>query len=113
MGGAFRHSNAYTFSLNDVLGTGATTSKHLSATLSRDSWILGGEWGEGTADGAYGAPTLGLHAASATLGYVVNANLQLNLGWEQFVYHRDSGAFYNGARRIGMDAVFLNFEFKV
>jgi hypothetical protein len=113
IGGAWRQSNAYAFGLNDVRAWGQTVSKHLSATISRGSWILGAEIGEGQADGGLGDPTLALHAASATLGYVVNSNLQINLGWEQFVYRRDTGAFYNGARRIGMDAGFLNFEFKV
>jgi hypothetical protein len=113
LGGAWRHSNAYTFAINDVLADGETTSKHLSGTVTYGSWILGGEWGEGAADGTALAPTLGLHGASATLGYVVNSNLQVNLGWERFNYHRDLGLFYNGARRIRMDAGFLNLEFKV
>ena len=113
LGGAWRQSNAYTFAINSVFAEGETASRHLGATISRGSWILGGELGEGTADGGLGDPTLGLHAASATLGYVVNSNLQLNLGWEQFRYRRDTGAFYNGAPRIEMDAAFLNFEFKV
>lgn len=113
VGGAWRQSNAYTFALNDVLGDGQTTSKHLSGTITHGSWIVGGELGDGKADGGLGDPTLGLHAASATLGYVVNSNLQVNLGWERFIYHRDTGAFYDGAKRIGMHATFLNFEFKV
>ena len=85
----------------------------LSAAITHDSWILGGELGQGTAEGSPGEPTYGLHAASATLGYVVNTNLQVNLGWEQFLYRRDSGVFYDGAPRIKMNAGFLNFEFKV
>lgn len=112
-GGAYRRANAYAFGINDVLADGDTTSTHVSATLTRGSWILGGEWGGGSAEGGSLAPTLGLHAASATLGYVLNANLQLNLGWEQFLYHRTSGTFYNGARRLEMNAGFLNIEFKV
>lgn len=113
LGGAWRQSNAYAFDTNDVFDSGETVSKHLSATVSRGSWILGGELGEGRADGGLGNPTLGLHAVSATLGYVLNSNLQINLGWERFIYHRDAGAFYNGAQRMGMHATFLNFEFKV
>ncbi|HWA91468.1 MAG TPA: hypothetical protein VG889_15635 [Rhizomicrobium sp.] len=117
VGGAWRQSNAYAFAINDVLGDGQTVSKHLSGTITHGSWIVGGELGDGKADGGphtLGSdPTLGLHAASATLGYVVNSNLQINLGWERFIYRRDIGAFYNGAKRIGMHATFLNFEFKV
>lgn len=112
-GGAWRHANAYRFDIDDVSDSGATTSAHLSAAITHDSWILGGELGQGTAEGSPGEPTYGLHAASATLGYVVNTNLQVNLGWEQFLYRRDSGVFYDGAPRIKMNAGFLNFEFKV
>lgn len=113
VGGAYRHTNAYALNVNSVFDSGATTSAHLSATVTHGSWIAGGEWGDGNADGRLGAPTLGLHAASATIGYVVNSNLQINLGWEQFRYRRDTGTFYNGAPHIDMDAGFLNFEFKV
>ncbi|HEX4859877.1 MAG TPA: hypothetical protein VFV07_01485, partial [Rhizomicrobium sp.] len=113
LGGAWRHNNAYRFDINDVLAGGETTSDHLSATITRGSWIFGGEWGSGAADANGAEPDIGVHGASATLGYVVNTNLQVNVGWEQFHYHRDSGVFYNGAQRIEMDAGFLNFEFKV
>jgi hypothetical protein len=113
LGGAWRHDNSYTFNINDVLAGGETTSDHLSATITRGSWIFGGEWGSGVADANGAEPDIGVHGASTTLGYVVNTNLQVNVGWEQFHYHRDAGVFYNGAQRIEMDAGFLNFEFKV
>lgn len=112
-GGAWRHSNSYTFNINDVLAGGDTTSDHLSATLTRGSWIFGGELGSGASDGRLSAPSLGVHAASTTLGYVVNSNLQVNVGWERFLYHRNTGTFYNGMPRVEMNAGFLNFEFKV
>ena len=38
----------------DVLAMGETTSKHLSATLSNGPWIVGGELGQGDADGHAG-----------------------------------------------------------
>jgi hypothetical protein len=112
-GGAWRHSNAYRFDLNDVLASGETTSDHLSATLTRGSWIAGGEFGSGATDGKGQGPSLSVHGASATLGYVVNANLQVNVGWERYLYRRDTGVFYNGENRVEMNAGFLNFEFKV
>ncbi|HVU21700.1 MAG TPA: hypothetical protein VHE09_13295 [Rhizomicrobium sp.] len=112
-GGAYRQSNAYTFGLNDVLASGQTTSSHLSATLSNGSWIVGGELGSGTADGRLGDPTIGVRGASATVGYVLNSNMQLNVGWERFHYTRDTGTFYNGAPRINMDAMFLHLQFQV
>jgi hypothetical protein len=113
VGGAYRKSNAYRFDVNSVFDSGESNSTHVSATLTHGSWILGGEIGDGTAEGSASDPTLGLHAASATIGYVLNSNLQLNLGWEQFAYHRDIGTFYNGSDRIKMNAGFLTFEFKV
>jgi len=113
IGGAYRHSNAYTFNTNDVQASGETTSKHLSATLSNGSWIVGGELGQGDADGHLGSPNLGVQGQSATVGYVLNSNIQLNVGWEHFTYRRNTGLFYNGAPRIGMDAGFLHLQFQV
>jgi hypothetical protein len=113
LGGAWRHGNSYAFNINDVLAGGETTSDHLSATVTRGSWIAGAEFGTGSTAGRGLAPTIGVHGASATLGYVVNSNLQVNAGWEGFLYKRSSGTFYNGLPRIDMNAAFLNFEFKV
>ncbi|HTT98242.1 MAG TPA: hypothetical protein VMF58_09345 [Rhizomicrobium sp.] len=113
IGGAYRNSNAYTFNTNDVLALGQTTSKHLSATLSNGPWIIGGELGQGDADGQLGAPNLGIQGQSATVGYVLNSNMQLNVGWERFIYKRNTGAFYNGLPRIDMKAGFLHLQFQV
>jgi hypothetical protein len=113
IGGAVRRSNAYAFDINEVMASGETTSKHLSATVTYGPWIVGGEWGNGAADGRLGEPTIGVHGASATIGYVVNSNLQLDVGWERFNYSRDTGVFYNGRPRIRMDAGFLHFQFQV
>ncbi len=113
LGGAWRHSNAYAFDLNDVFDQGGTTSAHLSATVTNGPWIVGGELGDGTADGKLGAPTIGVHGASATVGYVLNSNLQLNVGWQRLHYSRNAGTFYNGLPRIGMDAGFLHLQFQV
>jgi len=107
VGGAFRHSNASRFDINDVLAHGQTTSLHLSATLRDGPWIAGGEFGTGNADGA---PRLGVHGAGASIGYVFNANWQASLGWQQLNYSRDIGAFYNGAPHIEMDAVFIHLR---
>jgi hypothetical protein len=113
IGGAYRHSNAYAFNTNDVQASGETTSKHLSATLSNGSWIVGGELGQGDADGHLGSPNIGVQGQSATIGYVLNSNMQINVGWEHFIYKRNTGAFYNGLPRIGMDAGFLHLQFQV
>ena len=113
LGGAYRRSNAYTFDINSVFNAGETASNHLSATITTGPWIVGGELGEGAADGRLGAPTFGVHGASATVGYVLNSNLQLDVGWEQFLYKRNAGAFYSGLSRIQMDAGFLHIQFQV
>ena len=54
-----------------------------------------------------------MHAAEAALGYVVNSNLQLNIGWERYRYGRDIGLFYNGAPDITMNAGFLHAQFQI
>ncbi|MGA7675668.1 MAG: porin [Rhizomicrobium sp.] len=110
VGGAYRQSNAYAFAINDAQANGETSSGHLSATLSDGPWIVGGEVGDGTAEGA---PKLGVHGVGASLGYVFNSNLQATLGWQQLRYDRDVGTFYNGAPRIRMDAVFLHLSLHV
>ena len=110
VGGGYRRSNAYSFNINDVQANGETSSVHLSATLSTGPWIVGGELGDGTAEGT---PKLGVHGVSASVGYVFNANLQATVGWQQLRYDRDAGTFYNGAPRIRMDAAFLHLKLHV
>ena len=110
VGGAYRQSNAYAFDLNNALANGETTSTHLSATFSDGPWIVGGEYGEGSAEGA---PKLGVRGVGTSLGYVFNNNLQATLGWQQLRYDRDAGFFYNGAQRIRMDAVFLHLNLHI
>jgi hypothetical protein len=110
LGGAYRHANLYAFDINDALANGETTSAHLSATLSYGPWLVGGEIGDGTADGT---PKLGVKGYEASIGYVFNANLQATLGWQELRYSRDAGSFYNGAPRIDMDAVFFHLRLHV
>jgi len=108
LGGAFRQANTYTFDINSAFTSGATRSTHLSTVLTRGSWSLGGEFGNGDADGMLGAPTLGVHAYMVDAAYAVNTNLQISGGWQKLYYARSAGTFYNGAPRIDMDAVFLH-----
>jgi hypothetical protein len=108
VGGAFRDANTYTFDINNALRAGATKGLHLSTVVTRGSWSLGGEFGNGGADGSLGLPTIGLHGYLVDVAYAVNSNLQISGGWQKLNYARSSGTFYNGAPRIGMDAVFLH-----
>jgi hypothetical protein len=109
-GGAYRQSNAYALEDDDVLKGHQTDSAHLSATLTDGAWIIGGEVGDGTAQGT---PKLGVRGYEASFGYVFNANLQATAGWQQLRYSRDIGTFFNGAPRIDMDAVFFHLKLHV
>jgi len=113
VGGAYRNTNQYTFDLNNALKIGGTHAVHLSSTLTCGSWIVGGEYETGSADGSVGLPTLGLHDVEASLGYVLNSNMQLTGGWQRLNYSRNTGLFYNGAKRISMDAEFLHLNFHI
>ena len=108
IGGAYREANTYTFDINNAFAAGATRSLHLSTVLTRGSWSLGAEFGNGSADGMLGAPTLGVHAYLIDAAYAVNGNLQISGGWQKLNYARQSGTFYNGFAHIEMDAVFLH-----
>ncbi|HEY5237125.1 MAG TPA: porin [Rhizomicrobium sp.] len=110
LGGAYRNTNAYAFDLDNVLAAGSTKATHVSAEVTYDSWASGFEYSTGTADGS---PRLGVDGYETTIGYKINANLQLSGGWRHLSYRRDSGAFFNGDDRIGMDAEFIHLKFHV
>ncbi len=112
-GGGYRHANTFAFDIYDARTTGGTESGHLSTTLTWGPWIIGGEYGSGTADGGTTGPVLGVRAWQSSLGYVINRNLQVTVGWQQMHYHRNSGAFYNGAPRVEMNAAFLHLKMHV
>jgi hypothetical protein len=112
-GVAYRESNAYAFTINNVLAAGTTRAVHTSATATYNSWIAGVELIQGDADGSAGLPTLGVHGYQASIGYVINSNLQLTAGWQQLRYGRDAGVFYNGLPVIKMNAEYLHLDFHV
>ncbi len=109
LGGAYRQANTFAFAINDARAAGTTQSLHLSTVLTRGSWSLGAEFGNGTTDGtSLGDPALGVHAYLIDVAYAVNTNLQLTGGWQKLHYATSAGTFYNAAPRIEMDAVFLH-----
>jgi outer membrane protein OmpU len=110
LGGAYRNTNAYAFDLDDVLAAGSTKAAHVSAEITDGSWAGGFEYSDGTADGS---PRLGVNGYETTIGYRINANLQLSGGWQRLNYRRDTGVFFNGDNRIGMDAEFIHLKFHV
>ncbi len=113
LGGAYRHANTYAFDIYDALANGKTTSAHLSTTLTYGPWLIGGEYGDGTADSPPATPVIGVKGYEVSAGYVFNANLQATLGWQELRYSRDIGSFYNGSPRINMNAVFFHLRLHV
>jgi hypothetical protein len=112
-GGGYRRSNSFAFDIYDVRTSGITESGHLSSTLSWKSWIVGAEYGSGTADGGDFGPVIGVRGVQASLGYVIDDNWQVTAGWQRLRYSRDSGAFYDGSQHLQLSAGFLHLKFKV
>ena len=113
IGGGYRHANTFAFDIYDARISGGTESAHISSTLSYGDWSVGGEYGRGTADGGTAGPVIGLKGWQFQLGYSIDSNWQLTTGWQDLTYDRDTGAFYDGSRRIGLSAAFLHVKFKV
>lgn len=111
-GASYRQANAYAFDINDVLSLGSTRAMHASASISFRSWTAGFETVDGIADGSGALPSLGLHGYESELGYALNANLALTLGWQRLNYSRSNGDFYSGPKFHG-DAYFLHADFHV
>jgi hypothetical protein len=113
LGGAYRQTNAYTFDIDDALMGGSTRATHVSASLADGSWVGGIEYSDGTANGTLDAPRLDVSGYETTIGYRINANMQLSAGWQRLNYRRDTGVFFNGNDRLGMNAEFLHLKFHV
>lgn len=112
-GGAYRRSNAYAFDIGDVRGSGATRSWRVSTTATTGPWIGGLEYAGGDADRASPRPAMNEHGFEASLGYVINADLQLTGGWQQLLFRRDTGGFSTGGTSARLDAEFLHLTFHV
>jgi hypothetical protein len=110
-GGGFRHSNAYGFDINEAFRTGATWSWRLSATATTGPWIAGFEFIDGLADPEAGHPRLSETGYEPSLGYVVNSNLQLTLGWQRLRLNRDAIAGVESD--TALNAVFLHADLHV
>jgi outer membrane protein OmpU len=113
VGAGWRESNAYTFNVDQPFTNGDTRDWRASATLTKGPWIAGLEYDDGAADAHASLPSLKENGAEASIGYVVNSNLQLTLGWEHLHFERGSGLFYNGEPQVGGDAAFLHAGFHV
>lgn len=112
-GGAYRQSRGYTFDIDQSFAHGNTHAVHATAQLTAGPWEMGLEYSNGVA-GAEGAlPRLAETGFEPAVGYVVNSNLQLTLGYQHAEYRRSTGIFYNGKRDVSLDAGFLYFEYKL
>ena len=108
LGGAYRQSNAYGFNVNQTWQAGTTRVGHVSAAVTRDRWMAGLEYGTGTADAVSSLPRLSLNGLEASIGYRISDSIKVSSGWQHQSYSRNAGAFFNGARELKMDAVYLH-----
>jgi hypothetical protein len=108
LGGAYRSTNAYLLDVRQALKGGGTHATHVSAMAERGSWLLGGEYSFGDVDGAVNYNIAGYQVSG---GYKINANMQISAGWQWQNYSRNAGTFYNGSRRIDMNAGFLSLGY--
>lgn len=113
VGGAFHQTNAYAFNINSVFSGRTTHASHLSTVVSDGHWLIGMEYSDGIAHGTVGVSTISTVGYEGSVGYKVNANIQITAGWERQNYNRTKGTFYNGLERIHMDAAFLHIRFDV
>ncbi len=111
-GGAYRQSNAYAFQIARSYQPGTTHMFQASSAVNYNGWMLGVEYGNGDADAVGGAPRLGVNGYQASLGYTFSSSIAVSGGWQRLTYQRSSGAFYNAAPRLGLDAVFLHLNLK-
>ncbi|HXM00177.1 MAG TPA: porin [Rhizomicrobium sp.] len=108
VGAGWRRSNAYTFDVTQPFSHGDTQDWRISTTLTKGPWIVGAEYDTGRADEHPGLPGLAENGTEASVGYVVNSNLQLTLGWQRLHFERGTGVFYNGESEVAGNAVFLH-----
>jgi hypothetical protein len=112
LGGSWRQSNAYGFNVNQAWQPSVTRAQHVSAAITDGAWIAGIEYGNGVAKevAIAGLPRIGLNGMQASLGYRLSPSLNISTGWQRLGYARNSGAFFNGAPQLSMDAVYLHLN---
>lgn len=113
VGGAYHESNGYTFDPGSAFNRGTTHAVHASTQLTAGAWLFGLEYSQGVADAVAAMPKLEITGTEASVGYVINSNLQLTGGWQHQRFTRSTGVFYNGRPEASMDAGFLYLQFHV
>lgn len=112
LGGAYRQSNAQAFDINQAWRGGDTNGLQFSTGATYQDWSLSLEYGNGVAGAAPGLPRLDVHGGEAAVSYALSPSVALTGGWQQLIYTRASGVFYNAGPRLAMDAGFLALSVK-
>jgi hypothetical protein len=113
VGGGYRQSNAYAFDIDESFQHGTTRSFHVGSTATRGPWIVGIEFSDGIAGHELNLPRLHETGFEPSVGYVVNSNLQLTLGFQALRFSRDVGVFYDNRANASMQAAFLHARFHI
>jgi hypothetical protein len=112
LGGSWRQSNAYAFDIHRSYDGSATRAMDASAGLRWNNLSFALEYGYGSADPIPGQPRLNLNGTQISLGYEFDRSIAFSAGWQHLGYSRSAGAFYNGAPRLSLDALYLQLSLK-
>ena len=112
LGGAWHSTNAYAFDINRSYAGATTRIAHVSGGLTYGGWSSSLEYGTGVAGSVAGNARLGLNGMEAQLARTVSDSLLASVGWQHLIYGRDTGTFYDGSRRLSLDAVFFHLSLR-
>jgi hypothetical protein len=112
LGGAWHSTNAYGFDINQSYDGAATRILHISGGATYGAWSGSLEYGTGVAGGVAGNARLGLNGMEAQVARTISDSVLASVGWQHLIYGRDSGTFYDGSRRLSLDAVFLHLSLR-
>ncbi|HJR55418.1 MAG TPA: hypothetical protein VJ798_02475 [Rhizomicrobium sp.] len=112
LGGSWRQSNAYAFDIHRSYDGAATRALDASAGLRWNDWSFAMEYGHGTAGAIAGQPRLNLNGTQISLAYALDRSVGVSAGWQHLGYSRNAGAFYDGSRRLSLDALYFQVSLK-
>jgi hypothetical protein len=112
LGGAWHSSNAYAFNINQTYAGATTRIAHVSGGVTYDGWSASLEYGSGVAGRVAGNARLGLNGMEAQVAHTFSDSVLASVGWQHLSYGRDAGAFFDGSRRLSLDAVFLHLSLR-
>jgi hypothetical protein len=112
LGGAWHSSNAYAFDINQSFAGATTRIAHVSGGISYDGWSGSLEYGSGVAGRIAGNARLGLNGMEAQVAHTISDSVLASVGWQHLSYGRDTGTFFDGSRRLSLDAVFLHLSLR-